>query len=236
MPLFIFIIFLSFFIQPSYAGVTRDPGTDFRLHHSENAREWLASKGFIFERDADDLDATHLYFSETLGLVIEAREPTQSIIALKKGHLDNYREILIKWGVNKFPKGASYAKGKRNEAIMFYAFFGTEMIDSGSIFVPDSPYFIALHLCENDKINKPELGRFYHKGGRFICVAQPKIGEIVTTRFDLKEAFYNIYGFRAPPLYGIAFEFDTKGAPDNGKTSGFIQQIHFPAATYYRED
>ena len=214
--------------------IKKNAGIDFRTVAGNDARQWLASKNFIFERSANNKNKTSFLLTER-GLEIKALKSAQSIIALKKGYLQNYRDVEIVWGVDKFPKGASYAKGKRNEAILLYAFFGKEMIDSGGLVVPDSPYFIALHLCENDQINKPEKGRFYHKGGRFVCVAHPKPGEAITTRFNLKKAFKDYYGFEAPPLYGIAFEFDTKGAPDGGKTSAFIQSIFFPESTYIRE-
>lgn len=209
----------------------KDPALSFQGLKGQDAWAWLAEKNFIFERSAEDRAKTNLEFTDQ-GLLIEALSGTQSIIAIKKGgHLSDYRDVVLKWGVNDFPEGASYAKGKRNEAIMFYAFFGTEMISSGAMVVPDSPYFIAIHLCENDAINKPENGRFYHKGGRFVCVAHPKPGEVVETRFDLKAAFKEYYGFDARPLYGIALEFDTSGAPNGGKASAFVQSIEFPDAT-----
>ena len=123
----------------------------------------------------------------------------------------------------------------RNMAGSLQVFFGQEHVSSGSFVVPDAPYFIALHLCENDEINKPETGRFYHKGGRFVCVAHPKPGETVTTKFNLKQAFKDYYGFDAPPLYGFIIEYDTKGAPNGGKTSAFVKKIEFPASIYMND-
>jgi hypothetical protein len=233
---FILMLLILFLPCTAQAEIIEDPKRDYRNLVGKDARQWLLDNNWMFERDADDEDEARVSFDKEKGLVIEALDEAQAIFALKKGHATNYQDIVLKWGVDKFPKGASYAKGNRNEAIMFYAFFGTELIDSGSFIVPDSPYFIAIHLCENDELNKPEKGRFYHEGGRFVCVAHPKPGEVVTTRFNLKKAFQDYFGFNAPPLYGVAFEFDTKGAPDDGKTSAFIQQIHLPAASYHRED
>jgi hypothetical protein len=227
--------FLAFFALAAAAmAANPEPQLDFRTGKGRDVREWLGGMGFMFERAAQDPASARFSVTDQ-GLVMDALKPAQAIIALKKGHLENYRFVDLEWGVNKFPPGASYAQGRRNEAIMFYAFFGSETVDSGSIVVPDSPYFIALHLCENDTINKPEKGRFFHKGGRFICVAHPQPGEIVKTRFDLKKSFRDIYGFEAPPLYGIAFEFDTNGAP-GGTASGFVRKIDFPSATYIRND
>jgi hypothetical protein len=210
----------------------REAALDFTAGAGEDAWQWLEDRNIIFERGADNKSKTELILDKDHGLIVKALKRGQSIIALKQGYLQNYRDVVIHWGVNEFPKGASYAKGKRNEAIMLQVFFGDKNISSGSFVVPDAPYFIALHLCENDEIKKPEKGRYYHDGGRFVCVAHPKPGETVETRFDLKQAFIDYYGFAAPPIYGIALEFDTNGAPNGGKTSAFVKKIEFPQATY----
>ena len=227
------IVFLSLLnVWPAFADKAE---VDFTKYNGQDAYAWLAERNFILERAADNRKKTKISFTAQ-GLTIEALKPAQSIIALKKGKLTGDQEVVIVWGVNKFPMGASYQNGRRNEAIMFYAFFGKELIDSGSAIVPDSPYFIALHLCENDPIGAPLKGRFYHKGGRFICAAHPKPGEVVTTRLNLKKTFKDIFGIEAPPLSGIAFEFDTIRPKDDGTSSAFVQSLRFPEATYIRAD
>jgi hypothetical protein len=227
-------LFICLFCSCNTA-LARDAALDFRDGAGEEAISWLKDRNIVFERGAARKDKTRLTLDKDKGLIIDSLKEGQSIIALKKGHVKNFRDVVITWGVDQFPEGASYAKGRRNEAIMLQVFFGTENISSGSFIVPDAPYFIALHLCENDEINKPEKGRFYHKGGRFVCVDHPKPGETVTTRFDLKQAFAEYFGFGAPPLYAIALEFDTRGAPNGGKTSAFVKSIEFPAATYIND-
>jgi hypothetical protein len=212
----------------------RDPTIDFRDAKGQDIYQWLDAKGFTLERSADDRSKTKFSPTEK-GLIIEALKPAQSILMFKKGHLKNYRDVEITWGVNKFPKDASYAKGRRNEAIMFYAFFGTEMIDSGSAFIPNSPYFLALRLCENDDIGVIQKGGYFHKGGRFICVAHPKTGEMITTTYDLKAAFREAFGHEAPPLYAIGLEFDTTNPRDKGTSSAIVESISFPSATYIRD-
>ena len=224
---------LIIFTAPAYAA--QDAVLDFRARAGKDARAWLSQFNIVFERGARDPDDVRLTLDADKGLVVEPLTSGQGLIALRKGHVTNYETVEITWGVNEFPKGASYAKGKRNEAIMLQVFFGQEHISSGSFVVPDAPYFIALHLCENDEINKPETGRFYHKGGRFVCVAHPKPGETVTTKFNLKQAFKEYYGFDAPPLYGFIIEYDTKGAPNGGKTSAFVKKIEFPASIYMND-
>ena len=222
------------FLLLSMPAEARDTTIDFKEAQGGDVYQWLGSKGFTLERSANDRQKTKLTATNK-GLLIEALAPAQSILMLKKGHPTNPRTVEIKWGVNKFPKDASYSKGRRNEAIMFYAFFGKEMIDSGSAFIPNSPYFLALRLCEKDKIGVLQKGGYFHKGGRFVCVAHPKTGEIVTTRYDLKAAFRKAFGKEAPPLSAIGLEFDTTNPRDKGTSSAIVESISFPSAPYIRD-
>ncbi|MBK6896065.1 MAG: hypothetical protein IPH06_05690 [Alphaproteobacteria bacterium] len=230
-----YLLFFCFCVIFSYPAFADKAEVDFRKFSGQDAYAWLAERNFMLERSADNRKKTKISLTDQ-GLTMEALKPAQSIIALKKGKLTGDQDVEIVWGVNKFPAGASYQNGRRNEAIMFYAFFGKEMIDSGSAIVPDSPYFLALHLCENDPIGAPLKGRFYHKGGRFICAAHPQPGEVVTTRLNLKKTFKDIFGIEPPPLSGIAFEFDTTKPKDDGTSSAFVQSVRFPEATYIRKD
>ena len=75
--------------------------------------------------------------------------------------------------MTRFPANASYARKVRNEALMVYAFFGHDELPSGSLLIPDSPYFIAMFLCDQDPIERPFTGRYYEKGGRFVCWGTP---------------------------------------------------------------
>ena len=149
------IVFFTALTTPAFADKAE---VDFRKFNGQDAYAWLAEHDFILERSANNRKKTRISFTDQ-GLTIEALKSAQSIIALKKGRLTGDETVEIVWGVNKFPAGASYQKGRRNEAIMFYAFFGKEMVDSGSAIIPDSPYFIALHLCENDPVGVPLLDR-----------------------------------------------------------------------------
>ena len=65
----------------------------------------------------------------------------------------DYSRVRIEWGIDAFPSGASYEQGARAEAIMVYIFFGRERHSSGSLLIPDSPYFLALYLCETEATN-----------------------------------------------------------------------------------
>lgn len=57
---------------------------------------------------------------------------------------------------------------------MLYVFFGTDKISSGHVLIPNSPYFIGFFLCQNDQIDFPYKGRYFHAGGRFVCLGKPK--------------------------------------------------------------
>ena len=193
---------------------------------TQDVYQWLSAKGFVFEQSANNPRKTRLTAMNN-GLTIEALAPSQSILMLKTDNMSDVGNVEITWGVNKFPKGANYDKGRRNEAIMFYAFFGTERIDSGSLLVPDSPYFLALRLCEQEDINVLHLGGYFHAGGRVVCVAHPRPSEIITTTYDLKSAFREAFGKEAPPLTAIGLEFDTTNSGANGTSSAIVTSIRF---------
>jgi hypothetical protein len=136
--------------------------------------------------------------------------------------------LSIKGG---FPEGASYEQGVRNEALMVVIFMGDERQPSGSFFIPDSPYFVALFLCHgDDKINHPYVGSYFKKSGRFVCGDRPAEEQLVTTWFDLLEA-YRVYFDKErdddPAVSGLALAVDTKKSAGGGKASAFISEIRF---------
>ncbi len=134
-------------------------------------------------------------------------------------------------GVTKFPAGASYEQGIRNEALIVIVFMGDERQPSGSMFIPDSPYFVGLFLChEDDKKNHPYVGSYFKKGGRYVCIDKPTEGVRVTSRFDLLEAYRTYFDKDRdddPAISGLALALDTKEADAGGKSSAFITEIRF---------
>ena len=139
--------------------------------------------------------------------------------------------IEIDWGVTRFPQGASYEQGVRNEPIMVIVFMGDERQPSGSLFIPDSPYFVGLFLCHgDDRMNHPYIGSYFTKGGRYVCVDQPELGELVTSRFNLLEAYRTYFDEERdddPAVSGLALALDTKRAGERGRSSAFIHEIRF---------
>ena len=114
---------------------------------------------------------------------------------------------------------------------MVMIFMGDERKASGSLFIPDAPYFVGLFLCHgDDRLNHPYLGSYFKKGGRYVCADRPGIGEMVTTRFDLLNAYRSYFDKEKdddPGISGIALALDTKKAGNNGQSSAFISEIRF---------
>ena len=192
--------------------------------------DWLQGKGFQFEEDARRRDRIDLDVGEK-GLILEAKHRAFGFMPNESVNVPDFTYVEIDWGVDKFPEGASYEQGVRNEAIMVVIFMGDERQPSGSIFIPDSPYFVALFLCHgDDKINFPYVGRHFKKGGRHVCGDRPTEGKLVTTQFDLLEAYRTYFDKERdddPAISGLALALDTKKAGDGGRTSAFIREIRF---------
>lgn len=201
--------------------------TDYEVGPVEN---WMLGKGFAFEQDAQRRDRIDLDVGEE-GLVLEAKEKAFGIIPNESVNLPEFTYIEIDWGVSRFPEGASYEQGVRNEAIMIFIFMGDERQPSGSFFIPDSPYFVGLFLCHgDDKLNYPYVGAYFQKGGRYVCGDRPAEGQLVTTRFNLLEAYRAYFDKERdddPAVSGIALSLDTKKAKGGGRSLAFIREIRF---------
>ena len=92
-------------------------------------------------------------------LTVEAKRPAFGIMPNETVNVPEFTYVEIDWGVDTFPEGASYEQGIRNEAIMVMFFLGDERQPSGAFFIPDSPYFIALFLCNgDDRVDHPYVG------------------------------------------------------------------------------
>ncbi len=230
------VILLSLFLALSLAAPLR--ANDDKLvkvlrftdYEDGSIEDWLEGKGFQFERDARKRNYVDLEVDDR-GLVIEAKRRAFGILPNESVNLPDFSYIEIDWGVDKFAEGASYEQGVRNEALMVMVFLGDERKPSGSMFIPDSPYFVGLYICHgDDRIGHPYLGRYFKKGGRFVCGDQPAAGEMVTTRFDLLGAYHSYFDKERddnPGISGLALALDTKGAGDKGRSSAFIREIRF---------
>lgn len=130
----------------------------FSDHKQGSVDGWLQQKGFKFERDAKQRDRINLTV-EPNGLVVEMKRRAFGIMTNESVNVAEFTYIEVDWGVNKQPEGASYEKGVRNEALMLMIFMGDERQPSGSMLIPDSPYFVGLFLCSGgDRVKHPYVG------------------------------------------------------------------------------
>lgn len=188
--------------------------------------KWLSSKGFVPKQDASNANKV-VYYDEDSDLVLETKTRAFGLL-LNEADVRGYSKIRIEWGVNAYPPGASYEKGIRAEAVMVYVFFGKDRLSSGSLLIPDSPYFIGLFLCESGLTNEPFTGRYYRAGGRFLCVDRPPLGALVTTEYPIADAFTRIFGKdQAPDISGFGISIDTNNAKGNGVAKAFVRKIEF---------
>jgi hypothetical protein len=115
-----------------------------------------------------------------------------------------------------------------NEALMLYIFFGQDKLPSGHAVIPALPYFIGLFLGQEEHLNTPYLGRYFHAGGRFVSVGHPQPQETVISEFDLIAAFQTYFGKEdVPMISGLTLGVDTFRSGDGGKAAAYIQCIEF---------
>jgi hypothetical protein len=199
----------------------------FSGHKEGPVDQWLQKQGFTFEKDAKKRNLLGLSVTNE-SLVLTANGPLSGFILNDSINIDRVRRVKIKWGVLQYPEDVTYSRGVNNEALMVYFFFGNEKVSSGHVLIPNSPYFIGLFLCQDERTNFPYKGRYFHAGGRFVCLGKPRPDEVITSEFDLESAFKSYFGKeQAPGITGIGFGVDTSKAGGNGKAAAIIKSIEF---------
>ena len=188
--------------------------------------KWLAAKGFTAKRDADSEKSVGLAITDN-ELVLQTKRKAAGLLLNEKDVL-GFSRVRIEWGVDMFPAGASYLHGVRSEAVMVLFFFGKEKLSSGSLLIPDSPYFLGLFLCDTDPVDQAFNGRYFKAGGRYICVDHAAVGQSVVTDYPLAEAFRRTFSkTEVPEISGIGISIDTESAKGNGVAKGFVKTIQF---------
>jgi hypothetical protein len=146
---------------------------DFTDYTGGSIEAWLHTKGFRLEHGAEDPAA--LALSHHAGaLVFEAKQPVRGFLVNNQFKLAEFSTIRITWGIIKYPTGASYARQINNEALMVYISFGEADVASGHVLIPARPYFIGLFLGQEEQLDTPYQDRYFHEGGRFVCVGNPQ--------------------------------------------------------------
>ncbi len=200
----------------------------FNDYETGSEEDWLQAKGFVFQHDLQKRNFIDLEVTDD-SLLIEAKRRALGIMLNETVNVAEFSHIEVDWGVNLFPADVSYEQGIRNEAIMIIVFMGDERLPSGSIFIPDSPYFIGVFPCHGeDRLSHAYQGRFFKKQGRFVCIDRPAPGESVTSRFNLLEGYRTFFDKERdddPGISGLAIALDTKKSSNRGKSSAFIKEI-----------
>jgi hypothetical protein len=200
---------------------------DFSDYPGGSVEAWLESKGFRFEEAAKDRNSLELSVQNG-ALILEAKDQIRGFLYKESLNIEKFSKVRLEWGVTKYPKGSSYERGIRNEALMVYISFGHEKMRSGNIFLPNVAYFIGLFLCEDDKLNTPYIGRYYQEGGRFVCLGHPEPGQTIVSEFDLVTAFRTYFEKSdVPPITAINLGVDTSDAGDGGNAAAFIKKLEF---------
>jgi hypothetical protein len=202
----------------------------FGDHQQGSVDAWVQRKGFKLERDARQRDRIALAAGAN-GLLVETKRRAFGIMTNEGVNVPDFTYIEIDWGVSKQPEGASYERGVRNEALMLMVFMGDERQPSGSMLIPDSPFFVGLFLCSGgDKVNHPYVGTYFQKSGRYVCADKAPLGQLITSRFNLLEAYRSYFDKERdddPGISGLALAIDTQKAGGGGTSSAFIREIRF---------
>jgi len=212
------------------AGAKRDFVLDFSGYTGGSVDDWLHARHFTFEKDAKNPRLLQLSIDNDT-LTLQAKGHLSGFLLNDAVNVEKISKIRITWGIIQYPVDVSYQRKVNNEALMLYVFFGTEKISSGHVLIPNSPYFVGLFLCQDEQIDFPYIGRYFHKGGRFVCLGKPKPNEMVVSEFDLDAAFKRYFDkSRTPGVTGIGFGIDTSKAGKGGAAAAFIKSLEFIGA------
>jgi len=197
---------------------------DFTKHKDGDAKAWLKSKGIIFKLDANDLK---MKFKDGK-LLISTKDKIAGLFGIKfrkNSYLKNIGSVKIVWGVNRFPKGANWAKGKNRLAIGALIVLGTKKLSSGlPMGINSAPYFFGPFIGEKERVGGRYLGALYKDGGRYYCVSKSR-GRKVVTNFNIDKKFKQEFKKPTPPVTAFGFQMNTKDT--KGGAEAFIESITF---------
>ena len=112
----------------------------FSDYESVPVEDWLQGKGFQFKEDAKQRDSIDLDVGEK-GLILEAKRHAFGVMPNESVNVPEFTYVEIDWGVNKFPEGASYEQGVRNEAIMVFLYLWVTNVSKAGPFL-----FLTAHI------------------------------------------------------------------------------------------
>ncbi len=195
---------------------------DFTKMKNGNAQSWFKENQFAFRLDADELKTS---FQD--GKLLLSNEGDVNGLLYKDIDIKGAKRVRIEWGVNKYPPGIDWENGFFRDAVMLLLTFGHKNISSGHFIIPNVPYFIALFLAEKEEDGKAYAGKYYKKGGRYICTpCGPPVGKTVVTDFEFNDRFKQLYNLPdVPPISAIGIEMDSRDIKEGAEA--FIKKIEF---------
>ena len=197
---------------------------DFTQPSSTDATQWLKKQGFEFKLSAADINP---HFQDNR-LVLKTSGQYAGLIA-KEVNIDSVDRVRITWGVNEYPEGANWAAGVYRVPIAVMMSFGDKTVDSGSLFVPDTPYFVGLFLGKNEQEGRAYKAEYYREGGRYFCQpCGPEPGKVVTTTFDFDKVLQENFEISSQlPVTSVGIQMNTTDT--QGGARAFIEKIEFLA-------
>jgi hypothetical protein len=199
---------------------------DFTTQQPGTAIPWLKKEGFQFKLGFEALNPRF----EKGALVLSTERPEAGVVGYtfpKGKELSGVERVRITWGVSKFPEGADWERGINRTAIAVMISFGHERLSSGlplGIFA--APYFISPFIGAKEIEGKIYTGRFWKKGGRYLCIKSPSAGNTVVTDLPVDQLFKKLFAKTpTPPVTAIGIQMNTKGT--EGKAAAFIAKIEF---------
>jgi len=197
---------------------------DFTKQKDGNALPWLTAQGFDFLLD---IKSFSLNFSNG-ALVIETTKKQAGLMGIRfpEGkYLEDIGNIVIEWGVDRFPKGADWANNNNRLAIGAMFALGKKTFSSGRpVLAQPLPYFMGPFIGEKEIVGKRYLGLLYKEAGRYYCVSNKK-GSTVKTNFNINQKFQEEFKKKTPPLTAFGIQMNTKNT--KGKAKAFIKRITF---------
>ena len=214
-------IFL-FLLNPSFAISEVVYSIDFTKMKNGDATSWFKENDYAFRLDVDELN---LKFQD--GKLVLSNNGDVNGLLFKETDIRGAKRVRIEWGVNKYPPGIDWENGFFRDGVMLLMTFGNENISSGSFIIPNVPYFIALFLAEKEEDGKAYTGRFYKKGGRYICTpCGAPVGETVITDFDFDSRFKELFNkSEVPHISAVGIEMDSRDI--DSYAEAFIKKIEF---------
>ena len=193
---------------------------DFSSQPDGDAVAWLTRQGFAFHLKAHELAPRF----EQGRLVLETATETAGGF-VQTLHVPGVRRLRVRWGVDRYPQGADWAKGVYRVPIAVMVSFGEDKMDSGSLFIPNAPYFLSVFLGAHEQEGRAYTARYYQQGGRYFC--QPcrvPPGQTVVTEFDLETQFTEQFQQTVlPPVSRVGVQMNTTDT--TGGARAFLMSI-----------